>query len=863
LEDANRALHSDIAARIDAELEIVRINRTLAMLGRCHEALIRAEDEHTLLEQVCRVAVDVGGYRMAWVGYAQDDEQRTVKPMAHAGAEDGYLSDVKVSWHETDESGKGPGGQVIRSGAVVVVVDLPQAPGLPHLADPARRRGYRGVTVLPLTSPERTFGVLALYSGEVSESTPEEVKLLTDMANDLAFGIVNLRARARQQRMQTAVLKVAAGVSAASGTSFYQQLARNMAEALGANAAFVARLVQGDTLTAQTVAAVVDGELAANFDFPVAGTPCASLLAEPEQPMARKGVGGPAHFPPTTTLPTAGFLGKRLDSSSGHPLGLLFVVFREPPPDPDLITSALQIVAARAATELERQQTDERVREQAALLDVAHEAILVIDLADRIVYWNRGAERTYGWTAEEAIGRTTFGLLHSDPAPYVGGRTQLMREGLWESELLQHTKTGRDITVSVRWTLVRDAENHPRSILAINTDVTEARKLELQFFRAQRVESIGTLASGIAHDLNNVLAPILLSLEMLKDVAKSGEDLALIATLRGSAERGAALVRQVLSFARGVEGNRVTVDLVPLLADLVKVAQETFSKSIAVKFDARRAPWKVTGDATQMHQVFLNLLVNARDAMPEGGTLTVTIENVVLDETYVAMNPGAHVGAHVMVQVKDTGVGIPPAIRDRIFEPFFTTKSIGDGTGLGLSTTGAIVKSHGGFMHVYSVVGLGTDFRVYLPGDATAAAVERVAVEQTSLPRGEGELILVIDDEDSIRRVAHRTLERFGYRVLVAPNGAEGVAIYAARGRDIAAVLTDMAMPVMDGMATIIALKALDPDVVIIASSGLASSASVAEAVGAGIEHFVPKPYTAEALLNALDRALHRGPLNS
>ena len=839
-----------------AELEIVRMNRALAMLGRCHEALIRAEDERTLLDQVCRIAVDVGGYRMAWVGYAQDDEMLTVKPMAHAGAEDGYLSEVQVSWRETDKWGVGPGGQVIRSGSVVVVEDLSRASGYAHLSDPAQRRGYRGVTVLPLSSPKRTFGLIALYSAEVSQITADELKLLTEMANDLAFGIVNLRARAEQQRLQTAVVKVAAGVSAASGTTFYEQLARNMADALGANAAFVARIIRSESTSAESVAAVVDGALMANFAFEIANTPCAALLAAPKGVVPSTVATATGTFPASTTLPAEGFVGRRLDSSVGHPLGFLFVVFRTPPKHPELITSTLQIFAARAAAELERQQTDERVREQAALLDVAHEAILVIDLADRIVYWNGGAERTYGWTAEEALGRTAAGLLYKDPAPYVEGRARLMTHGLWESELLQHTRSGDDITVSVRWTLVRDAENQPRSILAINTDITEARKLESQFFRAQRMESIGTLASGIAHDLNNVLAPILLSLEMLKDVVTAEEDIGLLATLQGSAQRGAALVRQVLSFARGVEGKRITVDLVPLLTDLVRVAQDTFPKSITIQLDARSEPWMVTGDPTQMHQVFLNLLVNARDAMPEGGTITVSLHNVVIDDTYTATNPGSRAGAHVLVKVKDSGTGIPAAIRDRIFEPFFTTKAMGDGTGLGLSTTSAIVKSHGGFIHVYSDVGLGTDFRVHLPANDRAEAHADIETEQQRLPRGRDELILVVDDEDAIRRVASRTLERFGYRALLAANGAEAVALYAVRGPEIAAVLTDMAMPVMDGMATIIALKALDPHVLVIGSSGLSSSANVAAAVGAGIKYFVPKPYTAEAILTVLDQAL-------
>jgi CheY-like chemotaxis protein len=246
--------------------------------------------------------------------------------------------------------------------------------------------------------------------------------------------------------------------------------------------------------------------------------------------------------------------------------------------------------------------------------------------------------------------------------------------------------------------------------------------------------------------------------------------------------------------------------------------------------------------------------------MADGGQLSLTTENVVLDTTYAAMNIDARPGAYVRITVADTGPGIAPEVRDRIFEPFFTTKEIGKGTGLGLSTSLAIVKSHGGFIHVYSEVGQGSKFKVYLPANTTAVAANDVAVEQSRLPRGNGELILLVDDEAAIREIAGATLERFGYRVMSATNGAEAVALFAVHRGDIAAVLTDMAMPVMDGPAMIIALKSIDASVKIIGSSGLASNDGVAKAVGAGVEHFVPKPYTAETLLKTLEEVLRSAP---
>ncbi|HEX3866650.1 MAG TPA: PAS domain S-box protein, partial [Gemmatimonadaceae bacterium] len=344
-------------------------------------------------------------------------------------------------------------------------------------------------------------------------------------------------------------------------------------------------------------------------------------------------------------------------------------------------------------------------------------------------------------------------------------------------------------------------------------DLTHRKQLEQQVLRAQRMESVGTLAGGIAHDLNNVLAPILLSVALLRADIDDPPLAELLETVETCAKRGADLVQQVLSFARGVEGRQVLVNPHHLMHDLVRVMRDTFPRSIDIAFEAPPLLWTVVGDPTQMHQVFLNLGVNGRDAMPGGGRLSVSMENAVLDETYAAMNIDSRAGAYVVVTVADTGPGIPLEIRERIFEPFFTTKGVGQGTGLGLSTSLAIVKSHGGFIHVYSEPGQGTTFKVYFPANTTARVVEAIAVDRNHLPRGDDELILVVDDESAVRNIAQATLQRFGYRVLLAANGAEAVALFAVHRGEIAAVLTDMAMPVMGGPATIIALKAIDPTV--------------------------------------------------
>jgi len=507
--------------------------------------------------------------------------------------------------------------------------------------------------------------------------------------------------------------------------------------------------------------------------------------------------------------------------------------------------------------ELKRAQ--DRISEQAALLDKAQDAILVRDLEQRVVYWNRSAERLYGWTAEEAGGRPVQELIYRDPAEFLAATEATMSKGEWVGAIRQFTKDGRALAVESRWTLVRDDQGRPRSILAINTDVTERQKIEAQFLRAQRMESIGTLAGGIAHDLNNVLAPILISVELLQEEVRSEDGQAMLATVLSCAQRGADLVRQVLTFARGVEGARMEVNLSHLLRDIRQVIGETFPKNITADFAPARELWTVIGDPTQLHQVLMNLCVNARDALPQGGTLSVTTENCALDDVYAGMHADSQPGSYVVIEVADNGTGIPPEVKERIFEPFFTTKDFGKGTGLGLSTTLAIVRSHGGFINVYSEPGHGTRFKVYLPAHPDARAATPAADGPRELPRGQGELVLVVDDEEGIREMARKTLTRFGYQVLLAAHGAEAVGLYAQQRERIAVVLTDMAMPVMDGPATIIALRAMNPAVKIIGSSGLDTQVGRADAGQPGVDHFVAKPYTAEVVLTALQKVLRGG----
>jgi two-component system, cell cycle sensor histidine kinase and response regulator CckA len=297
------------------------------------------------------------------------------------------------------------------------------------------------------------------------------------------------------------------------------------------------------------------------------------------------------------------------------------------------------------------------------------------------------------------------------------------------------------------------------------------------------------------------------------------------------------------------------VQLKHLLLDIEQIGKRTFPKTIEIESDIPSELWTVSADATQLHQVFMNLVVNGRDAMPHGGTLSISGANLHIDESYAKMNVEATVGAKVVITVSDTGVGIPPEIIDRIFDPFFTTKEVGKGTGLGLSTVLGIVKSHGGFVEVSSKVGAGSQFKVYLP--ASEDTLMQTAIE-LELCSGNGELILVVDDETAIREITKVTLESHNYRVLTASDGIEAIASYAEHMNEISLVLMDMMMPTMDGAIASRTLRKMNPQVEIIAMSGLTSTDAIANATNIGIKEFLPKPFTAKELIAVLQRSFQR-----
>ena len=506
----------------------------------------------------------------------------------------------------------------------------------------------------------------------------------------------------------------------------------------------------------------------------------------------------------------------------------------------------------------EHRAFEEKLRKQAELLDHVQDAIGVCDMEGRLRFWNEGARRLYGYGSDDVMGRRPGDILARPGATVKDADWgRLLKTGEWRGELRQRTRNGTEIVVESRWRLLADPDGRPKEVLFVNTDVTEQRQLETRVLRSQRLESIGALAGGIAHDLNNILSPIVMAAPLLRlESMDAAEKLTALEMIESSAHRAAQVVRQLLSFSRGSCKEPAPINLGHLFKEMLRLTEETFPKSMTTRMSAEPEVWPVVGDATQLHQVLLNLCVNARDAMPKGGYLLLSAANFVLEPAHAPAYRQLKPGPYVRLQISDTGAGIPPEVLERVFDPFFTTKP--EGTGLGLSTVLGIVKAHEGYINVESRVGQGTVFEILLP----ASPELRPAVQARALtggPRGQGEQVLVVDDEAPVREITRKLLQKYGYQVLTAENGQQALTVYDQHRHTLKAVLTDTAMPVMDGEAFIEKLRQNDRQIPVIIITGEESQFNQERPERSDVSRVLLKPCSSEQILGALREVLGKG----
>jgi len=509
----------------------------------------------------------------------------------------------------------------------------------------------------------------------------------------------------------------------------------------------------------------------------------------------------------------------------------------------------VQDITERKRAEAALRESEDRYR---SLVEESPDAIGIYQEGKLVFINSTGLRQMGAKTKAELLGRESKQIIHPDDHLAAADRVRRRlagETGLYPAEVRYLRLDGTTMHMEVIAEPI-SFDGKP-AMQFIARDITGRKLAERQMQRAQRLESIGTLAGGVAHDLNNALAPVLMATELLRlefpDTAARYLDL-----IQGGAQRGADMVKQLLTFAKGAEGERLLLQPRHLLKEMEKLIRSTFPKNIQLQISYPKNLRSLLGDATQLHQVLLNLCVNARDAMPEGGTLTLEAENKEIDTVYARTVPEAKPGPYVVWHVKDTGTGIPPEILERIFDPFFTTKGPQKGTGLGLSTTLGLVKGHGGFIRVYSVPGQGTTFAVYLPAFGSDAGDTALLFKTEITFRGNGETILVVDDEESVRNVLRAVLTNLNFTVLTAADGTDALTQVAENRTELRAVITDLHMPNMDGLAFVRVLKGQSPQTGIIVVSGRLDEPEANEFKKLGVTTLLAKPFTQETLVAAL-----------
>lgn len=872
----------DISERKRAELRIQQLNRLYAVLSGINETIVREKSAETLLTASCTIAVEKGFFGMAWIGLV-DAETGRLQIAAHFGASDEILHRLESMISSSDASCPACAftQHALQVGETSICNDIAHDELTISWRKDALRHNYLSMAALPLKIGDKIVGVFNLYASTAEFFDADEMSLLNDLAADIGFalGVSRREAELREadkrfirQRKTLIELTRHLGREAEDALLLLRKIAEGAALTLSVSRVSIWRY-NGDRSSLRCVDLFEweegrhsSGDELSSKDYPA----YFSALADTEMIIADDVLTDPSTRCFADGYLTPHGIRSMLDVPivvGGVRTGVLCMEHvrtpREWTADEKTFALAMSNLVSLALESVERRQAETSLRESEKRFRQFAETI-------EEVFWMtdpEGGEMIYVSPAYETIWHRTCASLYADPHSWQEAVHPDDRERVARAASLKRTRGEYDERFrilrpdgSLRWIHdrafpVRDSHGNVLRIVGTAEDITESKQVEAQLLRSQRMESIGTLAGGIAHDLNNVLTPIMMSIEILKLQETNAKRLEILSSIEGSARRGADMVQQVLSFARGVEGRQIEVKVARLLREIEKIANETFLKNIQVQSRIPQDLWAVQGDPTQLHQVLLNLCVNARDAMPGGGWLRLSASNIMLDDQVRLSDTEARLGPHVMIEVEDSGAGMSPDVLERIFEPFFTTKELGKGTGLGLSTSLAIIKGHQGFLRVQSQVGKGTKFQIYLPANNDAAAHDAAPAE-VEIPQGNGELVLVVDDEDSVREILLQTLEAFGYRVLQAADGVEASTIFNVHQAEIAVVLTDMMMPVMDGLATIQVLKRVNPAVRIIAASGLGSKEMLAKAAELGVKEFIPKPYSGETLLKTLARVL-------
>ncbi|HYM35881.1 MAG TPA: PAS domain S-box protein [Steroidobacteraceae bacterium] len=805
------------------ESRLRRVSRLYAVSSSVNEAIVRVRDPQELYRSACRIAVEQGEVKLAWIGVL-NPESGKLELAARFGGNEAFIDRVFARIRSAPTS-PGPAGRALRDGSYAVANDIATDATF-YVKDDALKLGLRACGVFPLKAAGVVRGIMALYADQTDYFADEELRVLNALADDISFAVES----AAQQRALNESERILATLFANLPGMAYRR----------SNDANWTALFLSEGCEALT--GYTSGELLENRSA------CYERVI---YPLDREAVRTAVDAAIAKRKPYE--MVYRLVTKQGQVKwiwergGGIFDGQGE-----------LRFLEGFVTDVTAQREAEAQVAAQAALLDKATDAIVLYGLDDIVYYWNDGATRLYGWSTQEVIGRKITELTCRDTEQRRALVAKVIQQGEWRGELTQFSKSVKEVVVDASWTLVRDDFGTPRSILAINTDVTQQKKMEAQFLTTQRLESIGTLAGGIAHDFNNILAAISGNVKFVINQLADHHPLQThLREIEKASRRATELVRQILTFSRNQAPQRQIVKLNDIVAEALRLLRATLPAQIEIRATYAEDAPDISADPTQMHQVVVNLGTNAAHAMRErGGKLTVDLAGVTVDANAHTYPSELRPGRYACLTMSDTGVGMDNVTLERIFEPFFTTKAPGHGTGLGLSVVHGIVRGHDGAITVASELGQGSRVCVYFPQSPESADASRVISSSSIANTGDGQHILYVDDEEALVFLTTRVLERLGYRVTGRIDPKQALEEFRVDPMRFDAVVSDLSMPGITGPELAREMLAIRADIPIVLTSGYIRDEDMKLVHELGIRDLVLKPNTVEDLGATLHRLL-------
>jgi len=819
------AVARDVSERKRSENSLKRFSRALRILLTCNEVLTHAQTETELFENICNTLVEDGFYRFAWVGLAGNNQEKMVFPAAQAGFTLGSSTMTNISWKD-NELGRGPTGTAIREGLPCLVRDVQNDIRFLPWREEARAYGYMSVLSVPLIHSTNVFGSLTVGVSEVDAFDAEELALMVQLAGDMAYGIAALKTAADRKRMQEALVKSE----------------RNLAEAQSIA-----------SLGSWEYDLVADEEYRSDEFFRILGLPTKG-----------NGIASDSVFDYIHPDDRDHVMEKITETlTDGKPYDVEYRIIRADGSERVLHAQGKTLQDATGNTTkfigtafdiTERKKADTAVRESElrfrSLVETSTDWIWEVDENSLYVYSSPKIRDLLGYEPEEIIGKTPFDLMHPENAHRLAQRFNQLkvdRKPFNSMENMNIHKNGSFVIIETSGVPVFDETGKFCGYRGIDRDITDRKKLEEKYLQAQKMEAIGQLAGGIAHDFNNILTAIIGFEHLLMETIENEKSRHYALQVLSLAEKASNLTRDLLAFSRKQTINPRQLDVNNTIKKIGKILKRLIGEDIELHLNLYETPLPIMAVTGHLEQVFMNLATNARDAMPDGGFLTIKTEFIDIDSSYVHLNGQGEAGRYALISFSDTGMGMEETTRLRVFEPFFTTKEVGKGTGLGLSTAYGIIHQHEGFITVYSEQGEGTTFRIYFPLTDSVGEGDFDIRSDLVPPRG-SEVVLLVEDELEVRQVLSSLLEKNGYQVILAVDGEHALAQYLEHEDNIDLLILDVIMPKKNGKEVYDIISKTREEMKTIFISGY--TADIVEQKGIPVScHLVTKPFSPHEFL--------------